>query len=135
MTPSYFKRCFEKFALALLMACLFVSSQAQATQTSTLPAADTPPQEFASHNPLLVRAGITSALEMGKLGSMSFRDAPGMKAFYESRGYEPIWTKKSFSKKSNIEPMLEIFENSWTHGLNPNHYNICLLYTSDAADE
>ncbi len=126
MQSLYLKRCFEKFALGLLMVCLFVPSQAQATQTSTLPVTDTPQQDFSNHNPLLVRAGITSALEMGKLGNMSFRDAPGMKAFYESRGYEPIWTKKSFSKKQNknIEPMLKIFENSWTHGLNPNHYNI-----------
>ena len=75
-------------------------------------------------SPLLLRAGITSALEVGRMGNISFQDTPGMKAFYETRGFEPAWVQSSFSGNKKINNILSVLENSWTHGLNPNHYHV-----------
>ncbi len=75
-------------------------------------------------NLLLVKTGITQALEVGRLGKQKFLDAPGMRAFYEARGFESIWLKSSFLRQRKAEALLRTFENAWTHGLNPNHYHV-----------
>lgn len=79
---------------------------------------------FSVQNPLLVKAGITSALEVGQVGTLKFQDTPGMKAFYESRAFEPAWIQNSFFNQQKSNVILSTLENSWTHGLNPNHYHI-----------
>ena len=47
-----------------------------------------------------------------------------MKAFYEARDYESVWLQSSFLRQRKAETILEVFEESWKHGLNPDHYNI-----------
>lgn len=79
---------------------------------------------MALESPLLVRAGITSALEMGYLGKLKFFDTPGMKAFYEARGFEPVWIQNSIFSQQKAQKILSVLENSWTHGLNPNQYHV-----------
>jgi murein L,D-transpeptidase YcbB/YkuD len=79
---------------------------------------------------LLVQTGITAALQAGHLGDVKFFDAPGMKAFYEAQNFSPIWVKQSsfFGRKTKtVEAILGVFEESWTHGLNPNHYHIDVI--------
>lgn len=75
-------------------------------------------------NPLLIKAGITQALEAGKLGSHKFVDTPGMKAFYEARQFESAWLESSFLRQRKSETILEALEDSWKHGLNPDSYNV-----------
>lgn len=79
---------------------------------------------FLAESPILISAGITSALEVGRLNNLKFYDAPGMKAFYESRGFEPAWIQSSFFGQQKAQAILAVLENSWTHGLNPNQYHI-----------
>lgn len=75
-------------------------------------------------NLLLVKASISQALEVGRLGQVKFVDTPGMKAFYESRGYESVWLQSSFLRQRKAETLLEAFEASWKHGLNPESYHV-----------
>lgn len=75
-------------------------------------------------NPLLMKTGITQALEAGKIGGQKFYDVPGMKAFYEARDYESAWLENSFLRQRKSEALLEAFEASWKHGLNPENYHI-----------
>ena len=53
-----------------------------------------------------------------------FVDTPGMKAFYESRGYESVWLQSSFLRQRKAETLLEVFDESWKHGLNPESYHV-----------
>lgn len=78
-------------------------------------------------NPLMMRASITQALEIGKLGQHQFYDAPGMRAFYEARGFEAVWLQSSFLRQQKAEALLAAFEESWRHGLNPNHYHVAQI--------
>lgn len=75
-------------------------------------------------NSLLVQASISQALEVGRLGRVKFVDTPGMKAFYESRGYESVWLQSSFLRQRKAETLLEVFDESWKHGLNPESYHV-----------
>ena len=75
-------------------------------------------------NPLLVKTGITQALEAGRLGNHKFVDTPGMKAFYEARGYESVWLQSSFLRQRKAETILAVLEKSWEHGLNPDRYHV-----------
>lgn len=75
-------------------------------------------------NPLLIKTGITQALEAGRLGNQKFYDTPGMKAFYEARDYESVWLESSFLRQKKSEMLLKAFEESWQHGLNPENYHV-----------
>jgi murein L,D-transpeptidase YcbB/YkuD len=75
-------------------------------------------------NPLLLKTGITQALEAGRLGNFNFVDTPGMKAFYEARGYEPVWIESAFLRQRKSETILATLKDSWRHGLNPDSYHV-----------
>ena len=79
---------------------------------------------FNLESPVLTESALTVALQAGKIDKVRFFDAPGMKAFYTARNFEPVWIENAFYKNRKIEPMLSVLENSWKHGLNPNHYNL-----------
>ncbi len=69
-------------------------------------------------------AAFTNALDAGRLGSVKFDDTAGMKAFYETRGYEPAWVKSSLFNEAKANAVLGVLEQSWQHGLNPNNYHV-----------
>lgn len=75
-------------------------------------------------NPVLIKTGITQALEVGRVGQLKFHDTPGMKAFYESRGFESVWLESAFLRQRKAETLLEVFEAAWKHGLNPASYHV-----------
>ena len=78
-------------------------------------------------NSLLVKTGLTQALEAGRIDNYKFQDTPGMKAFYEARDYEPIWLQNSFLRQRKAEALVKVFEESWKHGLNPENYHLSEL--------
>ncbi len=91
------------------------------TQTSAPLSADQPVE---LESPVLTESGLTTALDMGYVANVKFFDTPGMRAFYESRNFKPVWIQNIFYKNKNIQPILIAFEQSWEHGLNPNKYNV-----------
>ncbi len=69
---------------------------------------------------------ISSYLNKSGIGQIKFYDRSGLQKFYAERDNEPVWLKGNhFSKKS--EQILSVFENSWTHGLNPESYAVKAL--------
>ncbi len=87
----------------------------------------------------LIEAAISNALEVGRLGKIKFSDTPGMRAFYQDRGYSPAWIKGSFINGAKTKDILAVFEDSWRHGLNPNNYHVAeirhLLEKAEGTDQ
>ena len=77
---------------------------------------------------LLNETGIASALKQGRLRSLRFYDAPAMRAFYEARGYEPLWLNGATRVKSDVDDVIKLMQESWKHGLNPENYHINELW-------
>lgn len=78
---------------------------------------------------------IEQSITAKSIEGVKFRDADGMKQFYESRAFEPVWVTddKVASRSKQIFPVLE---ESWTHGLNPESYHLTeLKKLADTKDE
>ncbi len=83
---------------------------------------------------LLTETGIAGALKKGRIPGLRFFDAPGMRAFYEARNYEPLWLRGSTRIKSDVDDVIKLMEKSWKHGLNPENYHISKLWELYKAD-
>lgn len=79
--------------------------------------------ELSANKSMLLKAGITQALENPKLGEVSLIDRPGMKAFYEARGFEAAWVEGGLFTSRKAESIVAVLEESWRHGLNPLKYH------------
>ncbi|MCB9989274.1 MAG: L,D-transpeptidase family protein [Rhodospirillales bacterium] len=64
-----------------------------------------------------------AALAAGTVDDSTFYDADAMRAFYQQRDNELIWTEKE-ANAAQINAMLTVFEDSWRHGLNPARYHV-----------
>ena len=109
------------FAFSIVFLLGFSSTQRVHAQTSPIESIE---ETLGVENLLLIKASISQALEVGRLGNHKFYDPPGMKAFYQSREFESVWLESSFFKQRKAESLLAAFEDSWKHGLNPNNYFI-----------
>lgn len=66
---------------------------------------------------------MNAALAEGKIGDHHFADPAAIKAFYDARGEDSYWVG-TFGLHKNVKVLLEKFENSWTHALNPERYYV-----------
>lgn len=84
-------------------------------------------QDIASLPSLLLNVSMNSAItgDGAAAGGVpnGLVDAPGMKAFYEERGFKQFWTAGDESLQ-RAHRVLDVLENSWQHGLNPGNYHI-----------
>ena len=46
-----------------------------------------------------------------------------LSAFYADNEDQPVWLTSSFRAKSQLRSFTKIFEEAWTHGLNPEQYH------------
>ncbi len=60
----------------------------------------------------------------GQLDTGKFYDSEKLQAFYEARGMKPIWVRGYSAFQPRVSAVVEILEQSWTHGLNPARYRI-----------
>lgn len=67
---------------------------------------------------------IMQMLEVGRLDHIPLKDTEGMMAFYEAHSFEPVWLQSSFLQPPKSEKILQVFEESWKHGLNPASYHV-----------
>ena len=119
------KRIDISLFLAAIMVGTFVpNAHAQAQVKAEIESGSFLTEVFGVENPLLIKAGITQALEAGRVGQRKFSDTPGMKAFYQARDYESVWLESSFLQPQKAKILLEAFEDSWKHGLNPSAYHV-----------
>ncbi|MBI4031778.1 MAG: L,D-transpeptidase family protein [Proteobacteria bacterium] len=72
--------------------------------------------------PLLTPAVMQGALGKGAIDGIEFTDAKAIKAFYGGRENVPFWLNGR-GERERVESVLNILENSWTHGLNPKEYH------------
>lgn len=70
------------------------------------------------------QASHAQAFITGKLDTKDFYDSERLKAFYEERGMKPIWVRGYGAFQPRVKAVIDILENSWTHGLNPDHYRL-----------
>lgn len=73
--------------------------------------------------------GLQALLEKGRVGEVKLRNKKALQAFYELREYKQAWMKGSLlsqlsSSPKQEEELLRLLENSWKHGLNPEHYHV-----------
>lgn len=69
---------------------------------------------------------LQSYLSKSGVSKIRFEDKSGVMTFYEDRLYEPVWLKGDrFS--SDAKSVISLFEDSWMHGLNPDHYAVSEL--------
>ncbi len=63
-------------------------------------------------------------LTSGLPGQETYFNYDALASYYATRNMNPIWVRGTGSFQPRVDAMLKIFEESWTHGLNPAHYNI-----------
>lgn len=69
---------------------------------------------------------LKEVIERGSAQNIPYRDLSSLSLFYKNRNYEPLWAPKwRIGKKA--ENALSTLEDSWTHGLSPEVYNVTLL--------
>ena len=84
----------------------------------------------------LDHVSFTPALEQGKIDNVRFEDADGLRRFYESNHYDPIWVSTRGRKTRRSEAVFESLSRAWTHGLNPYNYHLReIAALLDAEDE
>lgn len=69
----------------------------------------------------ILKNGLGAGGVKSGLAKISFTDSEAMENFYDMRGHVPLWTKGGDLARAT--EALRIFENSWTHGLNPSRYH------------
>jgi murein L,D-transpeptidase YcbB/YkuD len=111
----------NQFILPMALMALFFSAPLAHAQLNPL---ESVAEMLNPENSILTQASITQALEMGHLEGQKFYDVPGMKAFYEVRGYGFVWLGSSFMRQRKAEILLSALEESWKHGLNPSSYRV-----------
>lgn len=82
----------------------------------------------------VIEAAMVSALDAGKIDTRDFRDPAVMKVFYDHRNMRPVWVDRRATDYSNAKQILQVLDESWSHGLNPDNYHvdaIRLLLRSD----
>ncbi len=67
---------------------------------------------------------LPGALEEGRLPDQKFFNADALRAFYDDRGNSPAWTARFGRNHLKAAKILEVLDQSWTHGLNPNKYHV-----------
>lgn len=66
---------------------------------------------------------LDGALVAGQVDGRKFADRAALQAFYADRGYAPFWLAgRGLSSKA--QALVSALQESWTHGLNPAHYNL-----------
>lgn len=87
-----------------------------------------------SSNLPVIKAGMASALEQGKVDKTSLKDAAAIKQFYDSRDGKPYWVDSRGSEPDKISAVLKILEDSWTQALNPDNYHVAEIKDLEKSD-
>ena len=73
---------------------------------------------------LVVESGLMGVLQDPQATRHSFFDVAALRGFYESRDNEPAWVRGRTRYQYKAHHILEVLEESWTHGLDPRKYHI-----------
>lgn len=74
-----------------------------------------------------VQAALNGALDTGSIDGIAFADGPALARFYDGRGGETLWIDPRGTTHPKAAAALQVFEQAWTHGLNPETYHASRL--------
>ncbi len=69
---------------------------------------------------------LQSYLSKDTISNVKIHDSDLIHEFYTARADKPLWLSGNRMSK-DVQPILQLFANSWEHGLNPNNYAIGVL--------
>ncbi len=77
------------------------------------------------------------AFETGKIGDIKLVDPKALKDFYAANEYRIFWQQGSFLSlgESKSQQLIRALEDSWQHGLNPNHYHLASIQSLKASND
>ncbi len=115
-----FRNKFRNTALTLAAAGILVASSPVFAQSfgagwSTL---DVSPGKI-----LLLDVSLNNSLIAGQIGDVTFEEPAAMRAFYSNRSGRSFWHGPE-GLNGRAHALLSVLEDSWTHGLNPEHYHV-----------
>jgi len=69
--------------------------------------------------------GIMQALDRGRVDGARLKNKAALKAFYLGRDYKAAWLGGAFfGSSSKAQGIVEVLENAWRHGMNPDVYHL-----------
>jgi murein L,D-transpeptidase YcbB/YkuD len=71
---------------------------------------------------IFLKNSLTAGAVRSGTFQVSFFERGAMRSFYENREYKPFWIRSQGLEVA--EQTLSILKDSWTHGLNPDHYHV-----------
>ena len=72
------------------------------------------------------------ALLQNPVAKRALKDAAAVQTFYKERSFATYWVSDR-GARSNAEDLIEVVEQSWTHGLNPYSYHLEEIYKLKSA--
>lgn len=94
------------------------AGMAQAQIQKALPSPD-----FLFGRNLLQQAAYGESIARGAVGTSKLSDSSAISDFYEARDHKPFWTN-SRAHLDQAREVLQLLQDSWTHGLNPAEYHV-----------
>lgn len=73
---------------------------------------------------LLVERSHAQAFVGGPFDTKKYYNSANLEAFYVQRGMKLVWVRGYSGFQPRVEAVLNILEESWTHGLNPSQYRV-----------
>ena len=134
MRPTFLSRLIRLVAIiaGTMMIGSSVSDHASAQKGIDFQGINLHSSSFFSLNPLngdgkYIQASLNGALDAGGVDAVRFMDGAALARFYGEREGEMLWVDPRGTIHPKAAVAFHAFEESWTHGLNPETYHISLL--------
>lgn len=127
MPEQYFRnRGFYFYGLIILAVIIFVPlSSANAQKHIVRPAVKPSMEAFAtgSYGGVHMEASLGRTMAAGSIYGAKLTDSGAIKAFYARRKNHSFWLQDN-GLTGKAHALLDVLQNSWTHGLNPEKYHL-----------
>lgn len=80
--------------------------------------------DLLSRDSKFIRAAINGALDAGEIDEIKFSDTAALTRFYTEREGKTQWIDARENTHPRAVTVLHVFEQAWTHGLNPETYHV-----------
>ena len=113
------------------------NSAREGVESAVVPRVERGAAPIAKSAPIEVQSvGIFELLQEGRVHKYKLQNLDGLREFYKARNFQPYWVSRG-RPNDDAQEMLDMIQNSWTHGLNPYSYQydtIAQLYERDGDD-
>ena len=109
---------YSKYTVPLTILSVFLALPTYAVAEEQIVIERVAPDAVEEQNPLY------QALTKDMVAGEKVEHIRALRNFYNARGFEPYWSGDWFGLNGNGDALIEILEESWTHGLNPYAYHL-----------